>query len=106
MRRKILWSLFLLLSGLLASVPLCIEAFSGLAFFAFIPYLLFLFWALRYGARRSLFYYYRQGFLFFFGFLLGVFHFFIALYPMEFAGEFTPAMLLTTALEIRDVAFS
>ena len=79
-------------SGLCASLPLSVEWLSFFALFAFIPYLLILFSHLLGEQKRSLAFWYRQGFLFFFGYLIGVFHWFVAMYPMEFAGDFSPTV--------------
>ncbi len=89
MKNKVLSALFIFLAGLFASLPLCVEWLSFFSFFAFIPYLLILFSHLFGDVRRSLFFWYRQGLLLFLGFLIGVFHFFVAMYPMEFAGDFS-----------------
>ncbi len=89
MKNRFLCALFVFAAGLLASLPLCVGWLSFLSFFALIPYLLLLFSQLLAQERRSLAFYYRQGMLFYLGFLIGVFHFFVAMYPMEFAGDFT-----------------
>lgn len=92
MKNKYLLALFIFLSGLCASLPLSVEWLSFFALFAFVPYLLILFSHLLGEQKKSLAFWYRQGFLFFFGYLIGVFHWFVAMYPMEFAGDFSPTV--------------
>ncbi len=78
-----LWLLFSLLSGILASLPLVIDAIPYLSFLLFVPYFIFLYTR---KAETRLGFYYLSGLLFFLGYHMGAFSFFAAMYPLEFTG--------------------
>ena len=78
-----LWLLFSLLSGILASLPLVIDAIPYLSFLLFVPYFAFLYTRQK-GTRLG--FYYLSGLLFYLGYHMGAFSFFAAMYPLEFTG--------------------
>ncbi len=83
--KKRLWLLLLPLGGVLTALTLIFPRIGFLEWFALIPSLLFLFGHLE-RKEAPLRRYYALGLLFFFSFFFTVFHWFLRLYPMEFAG--------------------
>ena len=82
-KRTLLYCLFSLLCGILASLPLIVDSIPYLSFLLFIPYFLFLF-TQKDGVRLR--FYYLSGLLFFLGYYMGAFSFFLAMFPLNFAG--------------------
>ncbi len=82
-KHAFLWTVFSLLCGILASLPLLSEEIPFLSFILFFPYFLFL--RTRDG-KPSLRFYYLSGLFFFLGYYGGAFSFFSAMYPLDFAG--------------------
>lgn len=75
--------LFSLCAGLLAALPLIKDGIAWLSFLLFIPYLLFLY---TLPPKTTLRFYYASGLFFFLGYYMAAFSFFIAMYPLDFAG--------------------
>ncbi|MBO5754820.1 MAG: apolipoprotein N-acyltransferase [Clostridia bacterium] len=90
MRKNKLFSLFFsLLFGLLAALPLLRSDVPLLSFLVFLPF----FYRLFAEKGRRLKSYYLHGLFFFLGYLMAAFSFFIAMYPLDFAGLDTLASL-------------
>lgn len=87
----------LLVSGALTALPLLFPRAGMLGFVSMIPALLFLFSAAEAGATRIR-RFYRYGFFYFFPFYFVNYYWFLALYPMSFAGITKGQAALTVAL--------
>ncbi len=91
------WLLLLPLGGVLSAISLILPAIGFLQWVAMIPALLYLFWRIGQGKTR-LRRLYGLGFLYFYPFYLVNWHWFIDLYPMEFAGISKGAAVLLIAI--------
>lgn len=90
MKRNKLFSLLVsLVLGLLAALPLLKGDLAFLSFLLFAPFFYRLF-RLEEATLRA---YYLHGLFFFQGYLMAAFSFFIAMYPMDFAGLNIPAAI-------------
>lgn len=89
--KNILFFLLLLCAGALPAVPLVFPSCGFLAFLFHIPYCVFLFSAVSANKRKYAGVFVLRGFFMMFGFYLAVFHWFFAMYPLEFIGTFSAA---------------
>lgn len=72
-------------AGLLTAIPLLFADMSFVALVSLIPYFFVLFWDIKAG-QKKLAPAYRTGLLFYMAFYLVIYHWFIYLYPLDFAG--------------------
>ena len=87
------------LSGLCFALPFLFRSAlsAPIAYFSGIPALFLLFSYLTDGVKRRLTFYLRMGFYFGFGYHIGVYHWFLAMYPLDFIESLTP---VTAALAV------
>ena len=98
-RKTLLFALLAFLGGFLFALPFFLSGASAaiLACFSGIPALWLLFYELE-DTRRSIWFFLRRGFLFSLGYYLGVYHWFLYLYPLDFIENLTNGQALGVVL--------
>lgn len=100
MKKKRPIRLLSFLSGMCFALPFLLRSAlsAPIAYFSGIPALLLLFSLLTDGTERKPFFFLRMGFYFSFGYYIGVYHWFLYMYPLDFIADFS-------ALEAAGVVF-